>query len=99
MKLSLAPCSPVRPRVWRSTTLALAAILVGIAPGAFATGNGPPSSSNAHKLDQELTFRADHRPSSEQTDVIVTLNPSSQLPNEFKRFAKDDGALSLINGQ
>jgi serine protease AprX len=97
--------SSVRPNDWRSTTF-LIAILLGVAANAVAAGPGasprkPEGLSRPHhrKLDRELTFRADHRPASEQTSVIVTLNPAAQLPSDFKRYEKRDGRLNLINGR
>src|SRR5437762_1863310 len=85
-----------KPGAWRFNTFAIATILVGIATTALAGGNGP--SSSHRKLDQELTFRADHRSASELTTVIVTVNPSASLPNAFKRYLDADGTLDLING-
>ena len=85
-----------KPGAWRFNTFAVATILVGIATSALAGGNGP--SSSHRKLDQELTFRADHRSASELTTVIVTVNPSASLPNAFKRYLDADGTLDLING-
>jgi serine protease AprX len=87
---------------WRARAFTGVAMLLAVAVHAFAA-DGPATSKHAgtrpaklRKLDRELAFRADHRPSSEQTTVIVTVNPASELPNEFKRFGK--GALRIING-
>ena len=50
-----------------------------------------------YKLDTELTSRSERNPS-QVTRVIVTLQPGAQLPAEFKRFAKRNGKLDIING-
>jgi serine protease AprX len=49
------------------------------------------------RLDKELTHRSTHNPW-QTTRVIVTLQPGAQLPAEYKRFAKSDGKLDIING-
>ena len=78
--------------------------ILGIAAQAFAADGRAASKHDGmspallRKLDRELAFRADHRPASEQTTVIVTLKPASELPNEFKRYGKA-ATLRIINGQ
>ena len=62
-------------------------------------GRGARNSNvKKYKLDRELTFRADHHNSAHTTRVIVELQPNAQLPPEFKRFAKRNGKLGIING-
>jgi len=50
-----------------------------------------------YKVDAELTARSKGNPQG-RTKVIVTLVPGAQLPAEFKRFARSDRTLDIING-
>ena len=50
-----------------------------------------------YKLDEEVTRRKDRNPQ-ERTRVIVTLLPGAKLPAEFRRFARGDRKLDIING-
>jgi len=50
-----------------------------------------------YKLDEEVTRRKDRNPQ-ERTRVIVALQPGAQLPPQFKRFARGDRKLDIING-
>lgn len=50
-----------------------------------------------YKLDDEVRRRRDRNPQ-ERTRVIVTLLPGAQLPQQFKRFARADRKLDIING-
>ena len=88
-----------RPAAWQLKTFAAACMIVGAAANAVAGGNESKPAGPRPKLDRELTDRADHAPASGLTPVIVTLNTGKELPNEFKRYAKDDGVLGLLNGQ
>src|SRR5438034_3114436 len=87
-----------RRGTWQLKAFAVTAILVGIGSSAVAAGNGSAPAGPQRKLDRELTVRADHAPATDLTPVIVTLVPGAHLPNEFKRYAKDEDALGLING-
>lgn len=60
--------------------------------------SGAPSQRVRHyKVDRELSSRKRGNPA-QRTKVIVTLLPGAQLPQEFRRFARADRKLSLING-
>ena len=71
----------------------VAALILALIVPSFANAAG-----RASKLDGELTRRS-QRNSHEVTRVIVTLVPGATLPQEFKRFARLRGRLSIINGE
>src|SRR5687767_11646213 len=50
------------------------------------------------KVDGELVRRRNANPL-ERSSVIVTLVPGATLPDQFKRFARRNGNLNIINGQ
>ena len=85
-----------RRSAWQLKAVAAVTMIVGAATQAVAAGHSPGGPHR--KLDHELADRADHAPASNLTSVIVTLNAGAQLPNQFKRYAKADGALGLVNG-
>jgi serine protease AprX len=106
------PQSPVRRKaVWgpKRTVSALFVALALLVPN-FAVAKthsheakhknpGVPSSlAKSYKLDDELSRRSKDRNGSNVTRVIVTLVPGAQLPQEFKKYARN-GKLDLINGQ
>ena len=62
-----------------------------------AQSGAPSRNVRQYKIDGELTRRKGENPSN-RTKVIVTLVPGAQLPAEFKRFARGDRKLDLING-
>jgi serine protease AprX len=101
-----------RKAVWgsRGTLLSLALVLVSGAadaatvsrhahPAPKATPGVPSALVKQYKLDDELTRRASDPNGRTVTRVIVTLVPGAQLPSEFKKFAKENGRLGIINGQ
>jgi len=55
------------------------------------------ASVKGYRIDEELTRRSKRNPT-QTTRVIVTLQPGAQLPDEFKRFARRNGKLGIING-
>jgi subtilisin family serine protease len=60
-------------------------------------GNGPSRRVRNYKVDDELTARRNRNPLG-RSRVIVTLVPGAQLPSEFRRFARGDRRLDIING-
>ena len=86
-----------RKAVWGPKRTLAAAVFVVL--GLVANAAAAPKTAPHGKLDRELTYRADHLPATAATPVIVTLQPGAQLPAEFKRFAKANGKLGIINGQ
>ena len=62
------------------------------------TAGVPGRAAKSYKLDDELTRRSNDRNGSNTTRVIVTLLPGAQLPQEFKKYARNV-KLDLINGQ
>ncbi len=64
---------------------------------AVARSGAPSRNVRRYKIDDELTRRKRGNPDS-RTKVIVTLVKGAQLPAEFKRFARGDRKLDLING-
>src|SRR6267378_2428363 len=59
---------------------------------------GQPNSRVGHdKLDHEMARRRDVNPQ-ETSSVIVTFAPGATVPQEFKRFARINGKLDIING-
>jgi serine protease AprX len=108
--MMLSPQPVIRRKVvWSRKRTLIAALLffIGFAPNAIAGGPhtqaarraepGVPHSENSDRLDQELTSRVGRNPS-QKTRVIVTLQPGSELPAEYGRFARRNGKLSIING-
>ncbi len=66
---------------------------------ARVTRAGQPASQVVnYKIDQEVTRRKG-RHALERTPVIVTLVSGAQLPAEFRRFARGQRKLSIINGE
>ncbi len=63
-----------------------------------ARPDGPSSRVKNYKLDDEIQRRRDGNPQS-TTRVIVTLVPGAKLPQDFKRYARANGKLDIINGQ
>jgi serine protease AprX len=57
----------------------------------------PGGNVSGYKVDRELTRRKNQKPQ-ERTKVIVTLVPGAELPGEFRRFARGDRKLDIING-
>src|SRR5262245_30644699 len=103
-----------RKAVWgpKRTAFALLFLALGFSSSAIAQdqGNSDASSSAStarsgrphsrvtrYKLDAEMQRRRNTNPS-ERSSVIVTLVPGTQLPPQFKRFARR-GNLNIINGQ
>src|SRR6185295_8276736 len=98
--------------VWgpKRTLAALAVLVLGMAPSTFAAGNhskhaakaraGRPNAEarNHRKLDNELTYRADHSSPLGKSKVIVTLKAGAELPAEFQKYANAK-RLGIINGQ
>ena len=62
-----------------------------------AQAGAPGRNVRFYKVDPELTRRKAERPN-QRTKVIVTLLPGAKLPSEFRRFARADRNLDLING-
>lgn len=58
----------------------------------------PNARVRGYKLDEELS-RCSRLGNSRTTRVIVTLVPGAELPHQFKRFARANGRLNIINGQ
>ena len=87
--LSIFSFATIR-RAYSRAMLALLAVTM-VASSAFAA-RGPKKYA---KLDDELNDRAGHAPSAETTSVIVRVK-GSQLPAEFKKYARP-GSLPLIN--
>jgi serine protease AprX len=98
-----------RKTVWgtKRTFVAAALVMFGFAQNAIASGqhtrpapriNSAAANSNVrhYRLDQELSYRADHHHASVKTRAIVTLQPGAQFPHEFERFVT--GRLDIING-
>lgn len=63
----------------------------------IARSGAPSRRVRQYKVDRELSARKRRNPDS-RTKVIVTLVPGTQLPQEFRRFARADRKLDLING-
>ena len=108
--MMLSPQPVIRRKVvWSRKRTLIAALLffIGFAPNAIAEGPhtqaarraepGVPHSQNSDRLDQELTSRLGGNPS-QKTPVIVTLQPGAELPAEYRRFARGNGKLYIING-
>jgi serine protease AprX len=62
-----------------------------------ARSGAPSRRVRQYKVDQELTDRKRNNPES-RTKVILTLVPGAQVPQQFRRFARADRKLNLING-
>jgi len=62
------------------------------------TAGAPGGLVKNYKLDDELSDRSDRGNQALTTRVIVTLNPGTKLPGEFKKYALNR-SLSLINGE
>lgn len=63
----------------------------------LAPAGRPSRKARPYKIDGELTrLKAGHP--DVRTKVIVTLLPGAELPAEFKRFARADRKLDLIDG-
>ena len=75
---------------------AMAAAKPGLVPAIKADKASKPA-AKASKLDRELTRRKDANPQ-QLTSVIVMLVPGTELPAEFKSFARGK-RLRIINGQ
>ena len=58
----------------------------------------PNARVRGYKLDEELSRRS-RLGNTQTTRVIVTLVPGAELPKQFKRFARANGRLNIINGQ
>jgi serine protease AprX len=63
-----------------------------------ARSGRPNSQFNRNKLDRELTRRKSGSPV-QRSSVIVTLVPGATMPAEFRRFARGNGRLNIINGE
>src|SRR5438093_5890101 len=95
---------PKRPE---KAIVAIAVFVLGLTSAVFAADHAHPAQkakpgvpgrkAEHHRLDKELTFRAEHHNPLATTSVIVTLQPGAKLPAEFKRYARS-GKLNLING-
>ncbi|HEY7285081.1 MAG TPA: S8 family peptidase, partial [Vicinamibacterales bacterium] len=66
-------------------------------PSSVRPGN-PNSNVRAYKLDRELTRRAALANPSATTRVIVEWQPGADLPAAFRRYARRNGNLALLNG-
>jgi len=58
----------------------------------------PNARVRGYKLDEELSRRS-RLGNTRTTRVIVTLVPGAELPPQFRRFARANGKLNIINGQ
>jgi serine protease AprX len=105
-------CAPVtrRKAVWGpKATLAVAAmVFLALGSDAFAAGEHsrqtnhsrpgkPNSNATGYKLDKELTKRIQTNGQT-TTRVIVEWQPGSELPAAFRRYAKQNGNLRILNG-
>jgi serine protease AprX len=101
-----------RKAVWgpKRTAAAIALIVLGLAPSAFAEGHhsraarkaqagGPNSHVKNYKVDDQLSLRAANTLSNGKSKVIVELQPGAKLPPQLAMYAKRNGALGIINGQ
>jgi serine protease AprX len=81
--------------------------MLGSSSNALAEGRHPraahrarPSAPNSnvrqYRLDNELSFRADHHQALRKTHAIVTLKPGARLPQALERFTTRK--LDIING-
>src|SRR5258706_6441246 len=93
--------------VWGSSKMigVVSTLIIGIAASPAAGGSdraaarqAPAGQPNAaatarhHKLDAELTLRAERLAASSVTPVIVTLTAGARLPGAFEEYAQRDGA-------
>ena len=104
--------TPRRKAVWgpKRTVAALAVTMVALGSNAFAAGANLPRVAKAHagqpnsnarsyKLDGELSKRSNNALGSLlKTRVIVELVPGAKVPPAFRRFAKQNGDLRILNG-
>src|SRR5215471_14194540 len=105
-----------RKAVWgpkRTIAAIVAALVVGLAPGAMAAGRhsgqgrkaaaGRPNSNvQDYKVDGELSRRSSNPVNTltnHTSKVIVELQPGATLPPQFASYARRNGKLGIINGQ
>ncbi|HEY7286701.1 MAG TPA: S8 family peptidase [Vicinamibacterales bacterium] len=99
-----------RKAVWgpNRPAAAIALALLGFASAALAADSSnagamrarpgrPNSYARAYKLDGELSRRS-QTGNSGTTRVIVEWQPGAELPAAFRRFARRNGNLNLLNG-
>jgi len=98
-----APVRTVRRKaVWRSKrAIALLATITlwALPAGTFAAQRrgSPNSFVHTYRLDAELAKRATR--GSGTSPVIIELQRGAQVPPEFARYARRNGALKIIDGQ